>query len=679
MKIFLFLVAFSPAAVAQLQLQFASPVSKPYETAYTYSRVVPLANNDALVLGSGRQSSQIGLNLLPVQHAQIALAALGSALFQNGEPPDLLPVLGGGGNDIPQAAAVDPSGNIWIVGSTDSDDFNLVNPIVPQKVPYRAAGFVIELDPTGSKLLFSTYLAGQQRLTFSCDACFYASYATAIAIDKSGNVYVGGSTDEMDFPTTPGAFLAKGGRSDNFGDTVFYSFVLKISPAGKLVYSTLLGTGGSSCFGGSACIGRQSASATVDSMAVDSAGVVTVAGVKGGSDNLGSGYVSRLAADGSKLLWTTSVGVSYGNVNTLHMAQDTSTNVHLFGQYVVPIMHPGLPAQRGPSGLFAANLSSDGSTIIDSTDLGQSPDVNAAGIALDASGNLYLTGTSSSAQFPALPGVPNLGPDFVLRLDASGAKPQALFRFPPGSIGAPPAFDNSGRVLLLGSTGALIALPPDYAFDAPAIVSYANAASLAPSPGLVPGELISLFGYDLGGSPQNVQVSFGGMPAAVLYAGPNQINVQVPFNFPRYEIEVILPSGSITLTPVGSATSLGIFTTDGIHAAALNQDGTVNSASNPAASGSIMTLFGTGAVWPSGLQNGAVAASALSLDPNQNRLEMVDRIGNPANILYFGAAPNSIYGVFQMKLQLPANAFPPFTLQALDGSRSSNAIQIYLK
>ena len=684
-KVFLILVAFLPAAVAQVQLQFAVSESGSFNATYTYTygSVVPLANNDTLVIGSSRVSSAIGL-YNPVQHAQIALAALGSVPFQNGQPPDNLPVLGGSGNDVPQAAAVDRSGNIWIVGNTDSDDFDLVNPIVSQKVPYRTAGFVIELDPTGTKLLFATYLAGQQRPSFYCSNCVFASNATAIAIDKSGNIYVGGSTNETDFPTTPGAFMTKGRAAAGPGDfgEFFYSFVLKISPTGKLLYSTLLGTGSSSCSGGSSCIGHESTSATVDSMAVDGAGVVTVSGIKGGSYNLGSGYVLRLAADASHLLWATAVGGNYGAVTTLLLAQDSDTNVDLFGRYVIPI---NIPPEAGPPGLFAAKLSSDGSTIIYSTDLGQSPDANAAGIALDASGNPYLAGSSSSAQFPILPGVPNLGADFVLRLDASGARPQALFRFPPGTIGAPPAFDSTGRILLLGSTGSLVTLPANYAFDTPAIVGYTNAASFALNTGLVPGEIISLFGFDLDGSPQNVQVSFDGLPAIVLYAGPNQINVQVPFEFSQYvslipEVHVVLPSGSITLNPLAAVgESPGIFTTDGVHAAALNQDGSVNSSSNPAARGSIVTLFGTGAVWPSGIQDGAVASSAVPLDQEQNQLEVVDSVGAPESILYIGTAPTLIYGVFQVNVQLSPDAVPPFTLQSTDGARASNAIQIYLK
>jgi uncharacterized protein (TIGR03437 family) len=324
--------------------------------------------------------------------------------------------------------------------------------------------------------------------------------------------------------------------------------------------------------------------------------------------------------------------------------------------------------------------------------LGQSADASPAGIALDASGNAYLAGTSSSAQFPVLAGVPNLGPDFVLELDPSGAKPQALFRFPRGTVSAQTSFDSSGQLLLPGPSGSLLTLPPTYAFNTPAIVGFANAASYALNTGLFSGDLVALYGFDLGGSPRNVRVLIGGVPATVLYAGTNQINVLVPFDtlsetpfFGPWQIQVVVPSGSASVSSAPLAQSLGIFTSDGVHAAALNQDGSVNSASNPAASGSIVTFFGTGAIWPSGIQDGAVAASAVPLDQEQNRFEVIDRSGAPATILYAGAAPSLIYGVFQMNVQLPPDAVPPLTLQTNPNPApfgtplSSNAVQIYLK
>jgi uncharacterized protein (TIGR03437 family) len=690
----LILLGWAPLAMAQPQLQFAFPAYQAPNS--TYSSIVQLPSGDTLFIGSNTIASVIGLSTTATQHSQIALTAVGPPLFQNGEPPDVNLGIGGSGNDVPRAAAVDPSGNIWIAGNTDSDDFNLVNPIVSQKVPYRTAGFVLELDPTGTKLLFATYLAGQQRSSVACSICYYASEITAMAIDGAGNVYVGGSTDEADFPTTQGAFMAKAGLvgPDAFGDAFIYSFVVKISPAGKLAYGTFLGTGASDCVGGSSCIGHASTSAGVSSMAVDGAGNLTVAGIAGGSYNLGSGYVSRLSADGSKLLWSARTGGNYAGVTTLVMAQDSMGNVDVLGRYVTAIVEPGLPPEPGTPGLFAAKLSSDGSRVIYSNELGLSVDANVIGIVLDASGNAYLAGTSSSAQFPVVAGVPDLGANFVLRLDPSGGTAQALFRFPLGTVSVPPALDGGGQLLLAGSTGSLLTLPPNYAFNTPAIVGFANAASFALNTGIAPGELVSLFGFDLGGSPQNVQVLIGGMPATVLYAGPNQINVQVPFETPAEtpsifgprQVQVVVPSGSVSVSDVPLAQSLGIFTSDGVHAAALNQDGSVNSTSNPAARGSIVTLFGTGAAWPGGIQDGAIAGAAAPLDQEQNQFEMVDRTGTPEAILYAGAAPGLIYGVFQLNVQLTSDVALPLMLRAsndanvfLPAALTSNSVQIYLK
>src|SRR5262249_29066885 len=148
----------------------------------------------------------------------------------------------GSGNNIPQAAAIDATGNIWIVGNTDSDDFILVNPIISGKVPYRTAAFVVKLSPSGD-ILFATYINGKTIASRS-DPLTHQSTATAIALDSLGNAYVGGSTDEPDFPVTVGN-AAPG--FDSFGNTFTYSYLAKISPAGRLIYARELTTGYSSC------------------------------------------------------------------------------------------------------------------------------------------------------------------------------------------------------------------------------------------------------------------------------------------------------------------------------------------------------------------------------------------------------------------------------------------------
>jgi uncharacterized protein (TIGR03437 family) len=664
------LIVLLPFAAAQVQLEFGLP---------TAARAVQLPNGDQLLVGTGQSNSASGLSVCCSSRAQIALAAMGSTPLYNFAP------LGGSGNDEPQAAAVDPSGNVWIVGNTDSDDFKLVNPIVAQKVPYRTAGFVIELDPTGSKLLFATYLAG--KLSSPLD---YATKATAIAVDSGGNAYVGGTTDETDFPTTPGAYLSGKGGVDSFFNAYFYSYLVKISPAGKLLYSTLLETGMANCMG-SECIGEASTYASVSGIVAVSGGAAAVADTRGPR---GGGSVIEVAADGSKLLWDNLLSISFGNVRSLSIVQDGSGNQDLFGGYATGGFDlPGSSEQLGPSGLFVAQLKPDGSALNYATDLGESADVNAAGLLLDASGNEYLAGTSSSPQFPKLAGVPNLGSDFVLQLAPSGGPVQRLFRFPHGTIAAPPAFDAAGNLLLLGAQ-AVLTLPPSYAFDSPAIVGFANSASYALNPGFYPGALITLYGFDLPASTAGLQVLFDGTPATLLYAGPDQINLQVPFEVPTgvgsarpTTLQVVTPSGSPSIQ-LGIAESLGLFTTDGSHAAALNQDGTVNSASNPASAGSIVSLFGTGATWPQGSQDGAAPASATPWDPSLNKFEMVDDDAIPLNILYVGNAPGLIDGVFQVNVQLPPTILPSpsgygLTLHAsppdIVGPLSANTVSVYTK
>lgn len=656
-------ILFVSAAAAQVQLEFAPP--------YNYSRVVPLPNGSRLLAGSYSAASSLGLNASG-QGLHLALETLGPGAGQVGE---LLPQPqpGGSGNDVPKAAAVDARGNIWIAGETDSDDFTLVNPIVSQKVPYRTAGFVMEIDPTGSKLLFATYLGGQAP---SFGFRHYATYATAIAVDAAGNVYVGGDTDEPDFPTTSGAFLSGKGGADVFGNTQFYSFLMKISSAGKLIYSTELATGSADCSGGSACIAQDSTSATVSGLAVDSGGAATMAGLLGGSYNPGSGYVTKMAPDGSKPIWSVAAPFS-GAVVSVFLAQDPAGNVNLFGEYAtLASQHIQPYTIAGQPGLFTAKLGPDGSTIR-TTDLGLSPDARAAGILLDSSGNVYVAGASSSPQFPSLAGVPNLGADFLMLLDSSGAKAQRLWRFPTGVVSAPPALAADGRILLPGAYGALLSLPPTYAFDSPAIVGFANAASFELNTGLFPGALVSLFGFDLAAS--GIQVQFGGFPAPLLYASATQINLQVPFELSPYgaPLQVSLPAGNLSV-PVNFSQALGIFTTDGVHAAALNQDGSANSASNPAAAGSIVSLFGTGADWQLlGLQDGAVATAPLQLFQFQ-------AFGGPfpLPIQYAGAAPGLLDGVFQINVVIPPGYMGPYTIQttsAFGVPISSNMVQVYLK
>jgi uncharacterized protein (TIGR03437 family) len=576
------------------------------------------------------------------------------------------------GIDTPLDAAFDSAGNLWIVGSTTSDDFSLVNPIVADKAPYRQSGFVVEIDSTGSTVKFASYLGGHAACEYSC-----GSYASTITADNAGNVYVGGATDEPDFPTTPGAFLTSGPQTN-----YYYSFVIKISASGSLVYSTYLGTGDQKCLPPAFnCPSGLTVASRPDSLAVDSTGQVTAAE----SMSEGPGRITRLSGDGSKAIWRTDTGITVGGILRLLLAQDSTGAVTLFGASA-PLDEPiDARSGNGPGTLFIEKLSSGG-TVTATLNLGSaSADAQPSGIALDASGNIWVDGTDSSTA-GALSGGSGVGSDFLLEIDPALTNPLNLIRFFRGIVAAGLAIDSQQDKLIPGPNSALLTIPAQYTASTPMLEGFTNAASYAVNTGAYPGALVSLIGLGFHGAPETVTIA--GVAAPVLYAGPNQINVQIPFEADSGRVDLTLPAEGITIQlPITQ--SLGIFTTDGVHAAAVNQDGTVNSAANPAAMGSFVTLYATGAVWPFGMADGAIPTAAAWLNQEQNGFQVADLpTGIPQDILYAGVAPEIIDGVFQINLAVPSGVVisPSLGWQVLLQSilkssaapLSSNTVGIYV-
>jgi hypothetical protein len=142
--------------------------------------------------------------------------------------------LGGCAYENANGLVLDGHANVYLTGQTRSPDFPLVNPVVATQ-PGNYDAFLAALDSTGSRLIFSTYLGGKAN-----------DIPRAIAIDRRGDIYVAGSTQSLDFPTTPGAFqpacAAPPGAPFCGGD----AFVTKIDRLGsRLLYSTYLGGAGS--------------------------------------------------------------------------------------------------------------------------------------------------------------------------------------------------------------------------------------------------------------------------------------------------------------------------------------------------------------------------------------------------------------------------------------------------
>ena len=303
--------------------------------------------------------------------------------------------LGGTGTDVASGLALDKSGNAYIAGSTTSTDFPTHNP----PASGTAGGFVTELNSSGNALVYSAYV-GAGLLDF----------ASAIAVDGSGNAYVTGATESPSFPTTAGVVQPTCGTAPNCNGALYDAFVMVIKPSGVgLVYSTFLG-------GESKDEGL--------GIAVDSAGDAYVTGVtsstlfplgvarlqptlKGGSD----AFVSELNPTGTQLLSSTYLGGTGGDVG-IAIAVDSKQNAYVTGvtgSSDFPMASPTQNKNNGQNDAFVSEFSTGGSSLVFSTYLGGSLNENTtssggsslAGIAVDSAGaNIYVTGSTASSASP---------------------------------------------------------------------------------------------------------------------------------------------------------------------------------------------------------------------------------------------------------------------------------------
>ena len=349
--------------------------------------------------------------------------------------------LGGTADDAGYGIAVDGSGSIYVTGSTGSIDF-------PTEAPEQTASggsvdtFVAKVQAGGSALVYSTYLGGN-----AFDS------GTGLSVDGSGDAYIVGYTSSINFPTTSGAAQTSygGGQSD--------AFLAKLSADGSaLTYSTYLG-------GSDADYGR--------ALAVDSSGDAFVTGdtqsadfptasplqaaLAGNSD----AFVTELDPTGSSLVYSTYLGGGGADVGE-GIALDSSGNAYVAGYTFstdFPTAHPIQSAIAGGVDAFIAKLNSAGSAFGYSTYFGGSGTDQALAIAVDSSGNAYITGNTTSANLPATAGALSTtyqgnGDAFFAKLNAAGSS--VLYSSYLGGVdsdsGIGIAVNSSGNIYLTGST-----------------------------------------------------------------------------------------------------------------------------------------------------------------------------------------------------------------------------------
>lgn len=235
----------------------------------------------------------------------------------------------------------------------------------------------------------------------------------------------------------------------------------------------------------------------------------------------------------------------------------------------------------------------------------------------------------------------------------------------------------NGRVYVAGSgvvTVYGLFTPPDNA-PTPSISNVSNAATYSQD-AVSPGEVVAIFGSSIGptapaglqldasGSVANAlvgtQVLFDGVPSPLVFASAGQVNAIVPFNLTaaKTQVQVQYQGQESELFPLTVArAAIGIFSADSSgagQAVALNQDGSVNTAGNPAVPGSVITLWGTGAgqLTPSGIDGAVVSSGDLPVPA----LPVTAQVGGqPAEILYAGGAPGFVQGILQVNLRIPAD------------------------
>ena len=357
------------------------------------------ANGNNYVVGFGA----LGVPVTPGAFAGCTACTANSAvtfiskLSADGKNLIYSTVLGGNSFAQPKGIAVDANGNVLVSGSTGAPAFPTKNGQTIATSTNGIYGFLISLSADGSSLNYGTLLGAAPSVSPAP-----ATYASAVAVDSSGNAYVTGETGDGFF-ISPGALNQTAvGMSRNSFDI----FLAKFNPAGTLIYSAVLGTADPQN-GGAGPVGASA-------IAVDAAGDAFVAGQAGilwptssnayqkqvtGAEPYVTPFVTKIAPDAKSTLYSTYLDYAY--VVTGIAALPTG-DVFVAGNGPAasyPTTANAYQQNTGNSGAFLTELNSDGSALDYSTVFGDtSYKVN--GLALDPNGDIWLAGQTSSSQFP---------------------------------------------------------------------------------------------------------------------------------------------------------------------------------------------------------------------------------------------------------------------------------------
>lgn len=518
------------------------------------------------------------------------------------------------------ALTVDPNGGVYVVPARQQSD---------------TTAYVAKLNPTGTGLAWKTA------------AGFLPQSIPAIAADSQGRVYLAAQYAVNNFIT----------RS---------AYLVRLNTSGSAIDFTTPFLG------------------TPISIALDPSGAAYIAGAAVDTHGATTGFLARFAADGTAGYYTV---FPAGFSQTV--AVDAKGNVALFGFATVQrIDSSGAVTLKtpvaGPTVAFSLDSAGNAYVIAVTNQLYPVKNslaacgFNSPNVAANYSQLLnVIAPDGSNLQATYIPGGDALGSP-LLAVTPNGSVLVAAVAgpsFTPTQTGPFPAPTTGGMFLSNLSPAAPNSSAPTYS-----LACAASAASLAIG-AISPGELVTLFGNGLGPQqgvqPQvaapnsfptrtaNVQVTFDGIPAPLLWVQDAQINLVAPWSLsPAKNTQVCVSYNNVNTNclslPVVQATP-AVFMVDFRYAAALNQDGTLNSAANPAAPGSIVSVFATGLgpISPS-QSDGSLIGSPLPVNTLTYGVEAVFTVGIPFgteidvpfDVQYAGPAPTLVAGVSQLNFRI---------------------------
>ncbi len=618
----------------------------------------------------------------------------------------LLGTFSGKGADQANGIAVDPAGNIYIVGNTTSIDFPLHNAL--QSIAYGSTGgtgFLVKMSGDGT-VIYATYLGGTQGF----------SALNGVAVDADGNAYVTGSTMAKDYEHTQGMPAGSVYPNEALGGISGAFFAKVNASGGQILYAGAVSATNHDCGEGSTCFLSPIYTSGL-AIAVDAAGNAYIAGNSGGlglpstpgvllAGGIGA-FVAKIDAAGDGLAYLTYLGAanyipgvaSSSNPGNMLSAitVDAAGNAYIAGATSDPAFPAtagafqtalagpaGNPFEGPPADAFVAKLNPTGTAMVWATFLGGSDADVARSINADAEGNVWISGTTHSTDFPTTVSVAPGGGEFVAELNDTGTKLLYSAVFPANTVAQALTVNASDTVHVAGGTGLVSAFTASVApgeTTAPWMFGITNAAGGVLSGRLAPGELISIYGLHIGPASAatlgGVQVEIDGIVAPLLYVSETQINAIAPVELTAgAPAELLVTQGTAPVqrfrTMVDAAAPQIFQNPQGI-AAAVNQDGTINSQTNPAPVGSYVSIWATGTGYFPG-SDGALATSANQFCSLVGDCQLLETDGNAVNVTYFGAAPDLVNGVVQINFQVVCAACGYYL--SVDGV-NSDTVSIY--